>query len=88
MTASDVWAEMIRIAQSQLDEISADNIKFIDAEASQDVPGQPFDAVCAFSLLRLIDDIPNVLEATFRKLKPGGYFLTKTVCLKDNSWLI
>jgi SAM-dependent methyltransferase len=52
------------------------------------VPGQPFDVVCAFSLLHLIDDIPNVFEATFRKLKPGGYFLTKTVCLKDNSWLI
>jgi len=88
VTATDLSAEMIRIARSRSDEFAAKKIEILQAEASQEVSGYPFDAICAFSLLHLVDDIPNVLDAVYRQVKPGGHFLSKTVCLKDSSrWI-
>jgi len=88
VTATDLSAEMIRIARSRSDEFTAKKIEILQAEASQEVSGYPFDAICAFSLLHLVDDIPNVLDAVYRQVKPGGLFLSKTVCLKDSSrWI-
>ena len=88
VTATDLSTEMIRIAQSKTGKSVTEKIVFIQAEASQEVSGYPFDAIFAFSILHLVDDIPNVLEAAYRQVKPGGYFLSKTVCLKDGSRFI
>jgi ubiquinone/menaquinone biosynthesis C-methylase UbiE len=83
VTATDLSVEMIRIAKARSGEFTAEKLDFLQAEASQEIDGAPFDAVCAFSLLHLVDDIPEVLEAVFRQVKPGGCFMSKTVCLKD-----
>ena len=83
VTATDLSAEMIRIARSRSGGQAAGTLEFLQAEAAQDIPGQPFDVICAFSLLHLVDDIPTVLDAAFRQMKPGGRFISKTVCLKD-----
>jgi ubiquinone/menaquinone biosynthesis C-methylase UbiE len=83
VTATDLSAEMIRIARSRSGGDAAGTPEFLQAEAAQDIPGQPFEVICAFSLLHLVDDIPTVLDATFRQMKPGGHFISKTVCLKD-----
>jgi cyclopropane fatty-acyl-phospholipid synthase-like methyltransferase len=34
----------------------------------------------------LVDDVPSVLEAVRSQLKPGGLFLSKTVCIKEADW--
>lgn len=83
VTATDLSAEMIRIARSRSGGHAAGTPEFLQAEASQDISGQPFEVICAFSILHLVDDIPTVLDAVFRQVKPGGHFLSKTVCLKD-----
>ncbi len=83
VTATDLSAEMIRIAKARSAADTASRPHFLQAEAKEDLGRQPFDAVCAFSLLHLVDDIPNVLDVVYRQVKPGGYFLSKTVCLKD-----
>ena len=83
VTATDLSAEMIRIARSRSGGVAAGTSEFLQAEAAQDIPGQPFDVICAFSVLHLVDDIPTVLDAAFRQVKPGGHFVSKTVCLKD-----
>ncbi|SMR70631.1 Methyltransferase domain-containing protein [Aliiroseovarius halocynthiae] len=83
VTATDISAEMIRIARARSNEFAKGKLDFFQAEASQEIEGYPFDAVCAFSLLHLVDNIPEVLEAVFRQVKPGGYFISKTVCLMD-----
>lgn len=88
ITATDLSAEMIRIAKSQATANTLSSPRFLRAEAEKHLGEQPFDAVCAFSLLHLVDDVPTVLDAVFRQVKPGGYFLSKTVCLKDGpSWM-
>ena len=83
VTATDLSAEMIRIAKARSEADTASSPHFLQAGAGKHLGGPPFDAVCAFSLLHLVDDIPGVLDAAFQQIKPGGYFLSKTVCLKD-----
>lgn len=83
VTATDLSAEMIRIARSRSGGDGAGKPEFLQAEAAQHIPGQPFEIICAFSLLHLVDDIPTVLDAAFHQMKPGGHFISKTVCLKD-----
>jgi hypothetical protein len=53
------------------------------------IAGRPFDALFAFSLLHLVEDVPGVLAAVnVAQLKPGGFFLSKTVCTKAAAWPI
>lgn len=44
------------------------------------------DGVCAYSLLHLVEDRPAVLARVYRLLKPGGFFISSTVCLGE-SWV-
>lgn len=85
ITGTDHSRGMIEIAKSKLGTDVPANITFHQAEADSHVTGQPFDAVCAFSLLHLVPDIPAVLDRVRKQLKPGGLFITKTGCLKDKT---
>jgi ubiquinone/menaquinone biosynthesis C-methylase UbiE len=44
------------------------------------------DGICAYSLLHLVEDRSAALEQIFRLLKPGGFFISSTVCLGE-SWV-
>ena len=88
VTATDISGEMIWIAKSKLGTNAAGNVAFHQADAAQEAKGHPFDAICAFSLLHLIEDIPQVLICVRGQLKPGGLFLMKTACLKSRSRLM
>jgi ubiquinone/menaquinone biosynthesis C-methylase UbiE len=81
--ATDFSAQMINIARAKGGPRS---LTFIEADASADVEGGPFDAVCAFQILHLVPDIPNTLAALHRQLKPGGLLITKTWCFADMDW--
>ena len=87
-TATDGSRAMIRIADAKLDQVAPANVTFHHADAGELVAGAPFDAVCAFSLLHLVEDIPGVLAAVHAQLEPGGLFLSKTVCTKAAAWPI
>ena len=52
-------------------------------DASAPLLEAPFDVIAAFSLLHLVSDVPGLLDAVFRQLRPGGLFLVKPVCLGD-----
>ena len=61
---------------------------FAKADAGDAIPGAPFDAVLAFSLLHLVDDLPRTLRAVKDRLKPGGLFVSKTPCIGDRArWM-
>lgn len=82
---TDVSPEMIRIAQAK--PTTSDNVVFRVAGA-EDTDAQERDAVIAFNLLHLVEDIPAVAAQAHRTLKPGGYFITKSACLAENgAWL-
>ena len=88
ITATDVSRAMIDIAQAKLGPDAPGRVSFRQADARDVIEGNPFDAVCAFSLLHLVDDLPTVLAHIHNQLKPGGLFISKTVCVKDTSFLI
>ena len=88
VVATDVSQGMIEIARGKLGPGAPQNVTFQQADATDLIDGRAFDAVCAFSLLHLVDDLPLVLERVRSQLKPGGLFISKTVCLKEGSFLI
>ena len=82
--ATDLSARMIAIAEAKPEAAAARNVAFRRAaldEIARD--GERFDAVLAFSLLHLLDDLPAGLSRIDALLKPGGTFVSKTVCLGD-----
>jgi ubiquinone/menaquinone biosynthesis C-methylase UbiE len=87
-TATDGSRAMIGIANAKLGPDAPTNVAFHHADAAQEIAGAPFDAVCAFSLLHLVEDVPGVLATIHAQLKPGGLFLSKTVCTKAAPWPI
>lgn len=88
VTATDVSRGMIEIARSKLGSDAPENVAFHQADASEMAEGRPFDAILAFSLLHLVGDVPELLGAVRKQLKPGGLFISKTACLKDHSILV
>ncbi len=85
ITATDISNRMIDIAEAKRAASDVSNLSFIQAEATARLPGAAFDVVTAFSMLHLVEDVPAVLRAVHDQLKPGGLFLSKTVCLGDAS---
>lgn len=83
ITATDISCGMIDIAKEKRAAANALNAHFLRADASDVLPGAPFDVVTAFSLLHLVDDVRAVLKSAHAQLKPGGLFISKTVCLGD-----
>ena len=83
VTGTDVSSRMIKIASSKLKSEAGPNVAFRQADAADLIDGHPFDAICAFSLLHLVGDLGQVLANVHQQLKPGGLFISKTVCLAD-----
>lgn len=84
--AVDSSSEMVRIANAKARAGGVDNVTFHTA-AFADVSmfaAESFDMICAYSLLHLVDDLPAVLAKIDTLLKPGGVFVSSTVCLGAN----
>ena len=83
VTGTDISRKMLEIARGKLGEGAPENVSFLQAGADEMMPDRPFDAICAFSLLHLVEDLPAVLKAVRAQLQPGGRFISKTVCLRQ-----
>jgi len=88
ITATDISGKMLEIAEGKRVEKSVTNVSFLQAEITKPLADAPFDAICAFSILHLVDDLPKTLAHLRQQLKPGGYVISKTACLRDMSMFI
>lgn len=79
-TASDFSAEMLRIARAKP---APTPPRFVLADARTALAEGPFDVVCAFAVLHLVDDLPDLLARIHAQLPPGGLLITKTWCFAD-----
>lgn len=86
--AADVSPEMIRIAKAKAADQGIGNTRFEvgDIETGCTDVG-PFDVVMMHSLLHLLGDPGAGIGKAWDLLKPGGYFVSSTVCLKSRIWL-
>lgn len=78
--ATDFSDAMIRIARSKP---APPNLHLEVADAADLPAGGPFDAICAFNVLHLVDDLPGLVTRLRACLAPGGVLISKTWCFGD-----
>ena len=82
ITASDIAANMIKIAKEKAVKDNVSNIDFVVGDVFDPANEKgPFDAVLAHNLLHLVEHLPEALNRINGLLKPGGYFISKTFCV-------
>ena len=85
----DLSGAMIRIAEDKARAQRVDNVTFhvgaFDDDFTRFGP-ESLDGVCAYSLLHLVPDRRAALARIHRLLRPGGFFISSTVCLGE-SWI-
>lgn len=82
LTASDLSAKMVGIGAEKAHEQAISNITFINSDLFDSTLEKhaPYDTVLAFNILHLLEDLPTALKRINSMLKPGGMFISKTVC--------
>ncbi|WP_018698595.1 class I SAM-dependent methyltransferase [Amorphus coralli] len=82
ITASDISSEMLAIGARKAAEAGADTVDFLHADIHKAAAaGATYDAVLAFNLFHLTEDLPESLAAAASLVKPGGHLISKTACL-------
>jgi ubiquinone/menaquinone biosynthesis C-methylase UbiE len=88
ITASDISSRMIEIAREKAVAQKVENVRFDRATLlDEDLEKGSFDVVMGFNFLHLLEDIPGSVHRVDELLKPGGLFISKTVCLAQQSRL-
>jgi len=88
LRATDISPRMIEIARGKAAEQGVKNVDFACATvADGGFEKESFDAVLAFNLLHLLEDLPGAVRRVHELLKPGGRFVSKTVCLGEQTRL-
>ena len=85
VTATDISAQMLTIAEGKLTADAPQNINFLQVPVMKPLAAAPFDVICAFSILHLLEDLPAALALLKSQIKPGGYVISKTACVGDMS---
>lgn len=79
-TATDFSPAMLSIARAKP---APENLRFVLADARNAFDGGPFDAIAAFQVLHLVEDLTGALSNIHAHLKPGGLLIAKTWCFAD-----
>jgi ubiquinone/menaquinone biosynthesis C-methylase UbiE len=85
ITATDLAPGMIEIAHEKRAKEGLENVTFQVAEVLEHSFDEgSYDAVLAHNLLHLLPDLDQALEHISALTKPGGLFISKTVCAPEN----
>ena len=83
--ATDISQNMIDIGRRKAAAANVENISFERATLDElDLPDESLDVVLGMSILHLLEDKEAAIADVQRMLKPGGLFVSSTVCLGDN----
>ncbi len=83
--AIDVSPKMIEIARGKAEANDVENVTFRRSSIDEfSAPDQSFDAVLGLSILHLLDNKEEVISKVHRMLKPGGVFVSSTICMGDS----
>ncbi len=81
ITASDISANMLKEGRQKAADQDIANVTFVQSDVLGDAIGPgPYDVVMAFNLLHLLEDPKAAVGRVHALLKPGGLFISKTVC--------
>lgn len=87
--ATDFSEKMISIAKEKAHLQGIENVTFknLDSENAS-FENNSFDVILALSLLHLLPEKQRLIQSVYDWLKPGGIFVTSTVCIGDTLPLI
>ena len=89
--ATDISSKMIEIAKRKAEERKIENVKFAQSSIFDErLKKESFNVILAFNVLHLLEDTQKVMQRINELLKPGGLFISGTVCLaeKNKFWSI
>ena len=86
--ALDVSPEMIRIARDKIAPAEVTNVAFsvADMDSFQAQPGS-YDAALGLNILHLLDNRMASMGRVYEALKPGGYFISSTACIREKWYM-
>lgn len=83
--ATDISGNMIDIASTKAKAASITNVEFqCSTLENLEAADGSFDMVMAHNILHLLENPQEAINTSYRLLKPGGTFVTSTVCLGDS----
>lgn len=87
--AVDVSSKMLEVAHDRAAEAGVSNVTF-ECSTIEDLELAPesYDVALALSILHLLEDRQTAIRRIYEALKPGGRFVTSTVCVKDGFGLL
>ena len=87
--AIDISPRMIEIAKGKAEAARVENVDFeVQTIENLDAPDGSFDAILGLSIMHLVKDKDAVLKKVLRLLKPGGVFISSTICIGEIAPLI
>lgn len=76
---------MLEIAQDKANVAGVENITFVRSSIDEfSLDDQSLDVVMALSILHLLEDRNSAIAKVYQLLRPGGVFVTSTICLGDS----
>lgn len=87
--AYDYSPKMIDIANKKKADKNIENVMF-EVKAIEDIPfhEDTYDIVMAHSILHLTQDNEQILKNAYKSLRPGGYLISSSGCIKEMNFLI
>lgn len=87
--AIDYSQNMIAIARDKAKQAGVNNVNFeVQSIDTLNVEDNSYDIVMGMSILHLLPNRLEVMAKIHRLLKPGGYFISSTVCTRDGNPII
>jgi len=87
--AIDISKKMLGFGREKAAEAGVTNVNFEQSTIEAfSAPENSFDVVLGLSILHLLNDPASALAKVFALLKPGGVFISSTVCIDETQpWL-
>lgn len=85
----DISPRMIEMAREIAAERNINNVHYAPGTIFDDsLPKESFNMVLAFRVLHVLEDVPAVIRRVNEILKPGGVFISVTICLGEKKGLM
>lgn len=85
--ATDISQNMLDIGQAKATAAGLDNITFERTSLEAlDAPDNNYDVILGMSIMHLVRRRQDVIARSFSLLKPGGVFISSTICMANRLW--
>ena len=89
VTATDISMNMLAYGEARKAEAGVDNVTFREATVAEALSGETeYDAILMLSILHLLEDPQEAIHQAVCRLKPNGYLVSSTPCLRGELGLM